>query len=670
MARPHFLAFFFFAATLLTPSEFAGQASSLSKQFEVAPPQTSPWPSATHHHWGPSTVELGPAGFATAWATYFTTTDPHDYDRLSDSVTGTWLSPMGRPGSLFLASTEVGSPGGVGEPSLARIGADRFVAVMCQYRDLGSDIWFRRFDAQQGLDEESRVLGDIPDYRLDCEPSVASNAEGRFVIAWMRVLNQWSERATWRPMAQVFDADGEPLTPEVEVSPPSPGTPESRPVVGLDAAGNFTVLWQSFGHTTGAGTPPGIWGQRFDPAGNPLGERFRIGIGTPGLGGLAMTMAPSGGFVASWGERVAAGKTARVMRRFIRTGKPVGLRISLPGDTRQSWEPSLDRDRYGNVAVFWIEDRKAALALFNKDMIQQGPVTYEPPATLLTGLPNTSGNSVALTDDGRLLTVWIGPRARKARDSILGRIWQARKDAELCLFNGSVYSCDSANNGGGEEQRPWVLVRSGVANESGTRPVAGDFDFDGRDDLCVVKGNRVYCDVDHEGLTAEVASDPFAFEPTPADGVAIGDVNGDSQGDVCVRQGAVWHCDLHQGDGAAPDFTFTFVTGEGTMIGDVNGDRRAEPCVADGTRFLCDTAHDGGLSETVLDLAPVLPRGFSGAPLLGDVDGDGKDDPCLYDGGRLVCGLFNRKPGLPPRVFELRVGFAGGVPVLADIDAF
>lgn len=668
MARARFFSLLVFTAAMLTPSDLGGQALPISKQFEVAAPRTSPWPSATHYHWAPAAVELGSAGFAASWSTYFTTTDPHDYDRLADSVTGNWLSPAGAPSGLFLASTGVSSPGGVGEPSLARIGVDRFVAVMCQYRDLGSDIWFRRFDAHHALDEESRLLGDVPDYRLDCGPSVASNAAGQFVIAWMRVVDPWTERAAWRPMAQVFGADGEPVTPEIEVSPPSPGTQETRPAVGLDAAGNFTVLWQSYNRTEG-GTPTGTWGQRFDPAGNPLGERFRIGTGTPGAGGLAMTMAPSGGFVASWGERVGSGRTARMLGRFIRTGKPVGLRHSLPGDGRQPWEPSLDRDRYGNVAVFWIEGRRAALALFNKDMIRQGPVTYEPPASLLTGLPNTSGNSVALTDEGHVLGVWLGPRAPKARNSILGRMWQARKDADLCFFNRSAYACDTANDGGGTEQMPWVLVQRGVANDPGARPVTGDFDNDGRDDLCVAQGRRVYCDVDHEGLTAEAASDPFLFELTPTDEAAVGDVDGDGRADVCVRRNSVWYCDVRQGDGLAPDLSFVFAAGEGAMIGDVNRDGRAEPCVADGSRFLCDTAHDGGLAETVLDLAPVLPRRFSGVPLLGDVNGDGKDDPCLFGNGRLVCGLFTRKQGLPPRYFELRVD-GGGIPVLADIDAF
>ncbi|HSG39233.1 MAG TPA: hypothetical protein VLE27_06315, partial [Thermoanaerobaculia bacterium] len=67
------------AAALLAPAGLAGQASPISKQLEIAPPRTSPWPSATHYHWAPAIVELGPAGFATAWSTYFTTTDPHDY---------------------------------------------------------------------------------------------------------------------------------------------------------------------------------------------------------------------------------------------------------------------------------------------------------------------------------------------------------------------------------------------------------------------------------------------------------------------------------------------------------------------------------------------------------------------------------------------------------------
>jgi hypothetical protein len=33
---------------------------------------------------------------------------------------------------------------------------------------------------------------------------------------------------------------------------------------------------------------------------------------------------------------------------------------------------------------------------------------------------------VAFADDGRILTVWVGPHGRKVPDSILGRIWKVR----------------------------------------------------------------------------------------------------------------------------------------------------------------------------------------------------------------------------------------------------
>ena len=252
---------------------------------------------------------------------------------------------------------------------------------------------------------------------------------------------------------------------------------------------------------------------------------------------------------------------------------------------------------------------------------------YEPPVSRVAGLP--PGGGVALANDGRLLTTWTGPRSGASRPSILGRVWQVRKDADLCLTRGSTnaYSCDTANNGGGAEQMPFAAAHPGQPNASDSQPVMGDFDGDGRDD-------------------------------------------------PCVRNANLWACDLHREDGLTPDLTFSFTPAAGSLrgalMGDVDGDGRDDPCVAiiDDERIFCDTGHDGGTAETVLDLRRVTPQRATVWPLLGDVDGDGVDDPCFFGSYFLSCGLFRPGETRPSRTYRLSFTFQGGQPVLGNFDAF
>jgi hypothetical protein len=51
-------------------------------------------------------------------------------------------------------------------------------------------------------------------------------------------------------------------------------------------------------------------------------------------------------------------------------------------------------------------------------------VIFDPPASPQSWPLIRQG--VAFADDGRILTVWVGPRTRGKRGSIFGRFWRVR----------------------------------------------------------------------------------------------------------------------------------------------------------------------------------------------------------------------------------------------------
>jgi len=169
------------------------------------------------------------------------------------------------------------------------------------------------------------------------------------------------------------------------------------------------VLW------AGAAADPGIQGRRFDPAGQPLDEPFRLGGGG---GAVNLAMLPSGEFVAAWQAPMRTGVT--LLSRFTAAGRKTGALVRVAGQ-----DARLAIDRSGRVALFWLDRNRAALQVFDASLARLSPVLLDPPVTTAVPRHSTHGG-VAFADDGRILTVWVGPRGRKAPDSILGRIWQVR----------------------------------------------------------------------------------------------------------------------------------------------------------------------------------------------------------------------------------------------------
>lgn len=406
------------ALALLAPPLRASEIVPASRQFEIEPPYKD-----RDQHRAATVASLGTQGFVVGWET---ACDPHEYCE-DFTLARRLLANGSSPVEYYVPTSWIDEYGWAGELSFANLGEGRFASVACTSAYNTDMVWYRRFAAGQNeLDPESTTLSEFVDELSDCEPQVASDGNGFFVIAWRRARADEEWQWTWQHVAQVLGPDGKPVSPEIAVTEPVPGgrwldpDPTPWPTVGMDADGNFVVLWTDFR----APLHP-IWGRHFDRAGNPLGERFRIGSQGTGNGRVAMAMAPSGEFVVAW--RAPFREQVMLLSRFTADGRRTGAMTRL---AYRGLNPAIALDRTGRVALFWIDGRRPALAVFDASLTQLGPVVFDPPASrsayagdLEDFLP---GVGVAFGEDGRILTVWVGPRGRGARDSILGRFWRIR----------------------------------------------------------------------------------------------------------------------------------------------------------------------------------------------------------------------------------------------------
>src|SRR5207245_1844636 len=125
-------------------------------------------------------------------------------------------------------------------------------------------------------------------------PAAGMNASGDFVVVWQSYGQDGSNDGIF---GQRFNADGSPRGAEFRVNTYTANS-QSRPSVAIDGSGNFVLVWQSFGQD---GSDWGIFGQRFGSNGARLGTEFQVNAYTTGYQKDPRVAADAiGNFVVVW----------------------------------------------------------------------------------------------------------------------------------------------------------------------------------------------------------------------------------------------------------------------------------------------------------------------------------------------------------------------------------
>jgi hypothetical protein len=177
-------------------------------------------------------------------------------------------------------------------------------------------------------------------------PKVAMDGAGNFVVVWQGAAQDGSDMGVF---GQRYDSAGARRGSEFQVNTYTTSS-QSFPAVAMDAAGNFVVAWTSVHDGDGSG----VFGQRFDAVGARLGSEFRINTYTTGGQGFpAVTMDPGGNFVVVWLGR--DGDLGGVFgQRYDAAGTPVGGEFRVNTYTTANQRSiTVAMDQRGNFVVVW-----------------------------------------------------------------------------------------------------------------------------------------------------------------------------------------------------------------------------------------------------------------------------------------------------------------------------
>jgi len=151
------------------------------------------------------------------------------------------------------------------------------------------------------------------------DPKVATSPGG-FNVVWHRNGYANIVSSIW---ARNFDWTGAPTTGQFAVDPGGDGFSPRRPCVGVDGQGNVFSAWEVRDKD---GDDWGVYARRFDDSGATLGPEFLVNQFTfDGQGASNVTVLPSGEAFVVWTSFSQDGSGAGVFgQRYDANGNPLG----------------------------------------------------------------------------------------------------------------------------------------------------------------------------------------------------------------------------------------------------------------------------------------------------------------------------------------------------------
>ena len=219
-------------------------------------------------------------------------------DGSSEGIFGQRFNAAGVPqGAEFLVNSHTAAIQTY--PALALDANGNFVVVWqgsAQDGD-GYGVFGQRFDASgtaQGSEFQVNTYTTFDQHR----PSVASDATGDFFAIWQ---GGGQDGSGFGVFGQRFNSSGVPQGSEFRVNTYTTYV-QYAPTVASDANGNFVVVWNSYSNQDGSGS--GIFAQRYDSTGALNGAEFRVSSYTTNEQVLPTVASdPDGRFVVAWGSQ-------------------------------------------------------------------------------------------------------------------------------------------------------------------------------------------------------------------------------------------------------------------------------------------------------------------------------------------------------------------------------
>jgi hypothetical protein len=183
-------------------------------------------------------------------------------------------------------------------------------------------------------------------------PAIASDAIGNFVVVW-HGPGQGQQVGIF---GQRYDSAGNRLGSEFRVNSYPTGAQEDASVAS-DASGNFVIVWKSAGPD---GSSFGVFGQRYDSAGVPQGGEFQVNSFTPGNQWFpSVASDASGDFIVVWGNSFDGNGEGISGQRYDSGGAAQGAEFQVNTyTTDRQKEPSVAANGPSRFIVVWSSEEQ------------------------------------------------------------------------------------------------------------------------------------------------------------------------------------------------------------------------------------------------------------------------------------------------------------------------
>jgi hypothetical protein len=290
----------------------------------------------------PTVASDGGGNFVVAWGSNALDGSSEEVKARRYHASGTPLGPEFRVNTTALFA---------GDPSVAVTPDGRFVIVWSVFTYPTGAIVGQRFDASgRAQGAEFRVDSHTSGYGV--EPAVAIAPDGAFVVVW-HLEGQGQDVDVF---GQRFDASGALRGGQFRVNTYTTYR-QSEAAVTVIRDGGFVVAWNDLhGHD---GSYEGVFGQRFDPMGTPVGGEFRVNTYTTlTQASPSIASAPDGRFVLVWGSSQGGDANSEVHGQLYQvSGAPNGGEFQVNTYTTAFQWPygpsAVAMDARGNFVVSW-----------------------------------------------------------------------------------------------------------------------------------------------------------------------------------------------------------------------------------------------------------------------------------------------------------------------------
>ena len=187
------------------------------------------------------------------------------------------------------------------------------------------------------------------------DPSVSALSNGGLLVSW----ESWGQDGSGNGVyAQRYDASGTAVGVEFRVNSETLSDQSAASVTGLHRTAHagdasFLVTWQSNGQD---GSGSGIFAQRYDENGNPVGAEFQVNSHSGDSQKYPVVAAMlDGGFVIAWRSQNQDGDSYGVFaQRFDANGQPIGDEYQVnTHSTDSQLEPSITVLEDGAFVISW-----------------------------------------------------------------------------------------------------------------------------------------------------------------------------------------------------------------------------------------------------------------------------------------------------------------------------